>query len=55
MLGTIGEVLPRAARIYGDKTALVFEGRSFSFAELDALSNRLANALRSAGVCRCGS
>lgn len=50
MLGTIGEVLPRAARIYGDKTALVSGGRSFSFAELDALSNRLANGLRALGV-----
>lgn len=50
MLETIGEVLPRAARIYGDKTALVSGGRSFSFAELDALSNRLANGLRALGV-----
>ncbi len=50
MLRTLGEVLPRAAREYGDKTALIFGDRSFSFSELNELSNRLANGLHGAGV-----
>jgi len=50
MLQTLGEVLPKAARSFGDKTALIFGDRSFSFTELDALSNRLANGLRALGV-----
>ena len=35
MLDSLGQVLPHAARRFGDKTALVIEGRSFSFRELD--------------------
>ena len=50
MLQHLGEVLPRAARRFGDKTALVIEGRSFSYRELERLSNRLANALTGMGV-----
>ena len=50
MLQTLGEVLPAAARRFGDKTALVFDGRRLSFRELDGLSNRLASSLRGIGV-----
>lgn len=50
MVETLGEVLPFAAKRYGDKTALVSDGRSFSFNELDALSNAFANGLVAAGV-----
>ena len=50
MLETLGEVLPASARRFGDKTALVFDGRRFSFNELNQLSNRLANSLRDIGV-----
>ena len=50
MLETLGEVLPASARRFGDKTALVFGGRRFSFHELNQLSNRLANSLRGIGV-----
>ncbi len=50
MLDTLGAVLPRAARLYGDKTALVFAGREFSFAELDDLSDRLARGLSGLGI-----
>ena len=42
---TIGEILPEAARRFGDKTALVVEGATFSFSELEAMSNRVANGL----------
>ena len=50
MLETLGEVLPAAARRFGDRTALVTGGRRFSFHELNELSNRLANGLRGIGV-----
>ena len=50
MLETLGEVLPAAARRFGDKTALVIDGRTMSFNELDQVSNRLANGLHGIGV-----
>ncbi len=46
----IGEILPAAARSYGDKTALVFQDRRFTFNELETLSNRMANALAELGI-----
>ena len=50
MLDSLGEVLPQAARRFGDRTALVIEGRSFSFRELDDLSSALAASLVRLGV-----
>jgi len=50
MLGSLGEVLPDAARRFGDRTALVIEGRSFSFRDLDDLSSALAANLVRLGV-----
>ncbi len=50
MLRTLGEVLPRAAAQFGDKTALVIGGRELGFAELDVLSNRLARGLAERGI-----
>ena len=50
MTSTIGEILPVAAQRFGARTALVVGDRSFSFAELEALSNRAANGLVAAGV-----
>ena len=47
---TIGEILPEAARRFGDKTALIVEGATFSFSELEAMSNRVANGLVAIGV-----
>src|SRR5581483_11266587 len=41
MLDSLGQILPNAARRFGDNIALVIEGRSFSFRELDDLSNAL--------------
>lgn len=46
----LGQVARRAAERFGDKDALVFEGRSFSFAELGDLVERAAAGLASAGV-----
>ena len=50
MFDSLGELLPAAARRFGDKAALVIGGRSFSFGELDRLSNRAAGALVGLGV-----
>ena len=50
MAQTLGEILPEAARKYGDKTALVIDGRSFTFNALEARSNAFANGLVAAGV-----
>ena len=50
MLENLGQVLPVAAQKYGDKTALVIDGRSFSFNDLNHLSGRLANGLRDLGI-----
>ena len=50
MLDSLGEVLPHAARRFGDRRALVAGERSFSFAELDALSSALAASLAKLGV-----
>lgn len=50
MLDHLGEVLPVGANRYGDKTALVFGDREFSFRELNDLSGKIANGLRHLGV-----
>lgn len=41
----LGQILPRAAARYGNKPALVTDTRTLSYAELDALSDRVAAAL----------
>ncbi len=50
MLNDLGAVMSRAAARFGDKAALVFEGRTFSYRDLNRSSSRLANALRGLGV-----
>jgi non-ribosomal peptide synthetase component E (peptide arylation enzyme) len=45
MITTLADILPHAVRKHSDRTALVVENRRFSFHELDALSNRIANGL----------
>ena len=50
MLDSIGSIPVGAAQKYGDKTALICPERTLSFAELDTLSNRCANALVGLGV-----
>ena len=49
-LQTLGEILPEAARRYGDKTALIIDGRSLTFNALEAQSNAFANGLAAAGI-----
>ncbi len=50
MLTSLGQVLPAAAAKYGDKTALIADDKTFSFRELDQLSNALAISLTKLGV-----
>ena len=50
MVMTLGEILPTAVQRFGNRPALVVEGRSFSFTQLNAMSNRIANGLAVAGV-----
>ena len=47
---TLGQVLPNAAAAYGDKAALAFGGRSFSFKDLDAMSGSIANGLAARNI-----
>jgi crotonobetaine/carnitine-CoA ligase len=48
----IGHIVADKAARNGDKTFLLFEGRSYSYADMHRLSNQLANALSSLGVGR---
>ena len=50
MLDSLGEILPRAARLYGDRVALVTPSSEYTFRELDALSSALAQNLVKLGV-----
>lgn len=47
---TVDGVLSRSARTYGDRTALVFSERTWSFRELDDAVNRAAGALLARGL-----
>src|SRR6185436_10058818 len=46
----LGQVLPEAARRFGDNTAVVCGVRTFTFCEVNELSARLACGLRGLGV-----
>jgi long-chain acyl-CoA synthetase len=50
MATTLAEILPDAARLHSDRTALVVENQEFSFHQLDRLSNRISNGLSAIGV-----
>jgi len=49
---TIGDICRRSARLWPDKTAVVFEQIRLTYHQLDERVNRLANALRSQGVSK---
>ena len=49
MVTTIAEILPHAARTHGDRIALIVDDKTFSFRELDAISNRVASGLVAIG------
>lgn len=46
----IGELLAQSAARFGERIALLDGDRAISYAELDALANRCANALRALGI-----
>jgi fatty-acyl-CoA synthase len=47
---TLGEVMRRGADVHGDRVALIADGRSYTFRELDARSTRCAHALGAQGA-----
>ena len=47
---TLGDVLRRTAQRLPDKPAVVFDAVSWTYSELDAICNRVANALLARGV-----
>jgi len=47
---TMPEILGRTAEKYPDRLSLIYLGTKISFAEMDKLVNRFANALRSIGI-----
>jgi len=49
---TIGHLLQRGAARNGDKPYLLFEDRRFSYRDVDAITNRIANSLQSLGVAK---
>lgn len=53
MTATIGALIGNAAARFGDKPALVIEGQTWSFRQLDEASSRVAAYLQSLGV-GCG-
>ena len=50
MVSTLGEILPYAARRYGDSVALIVSGDRLTYRRLDEASNAFANGLIGAGV-----
>ena len=49
-LQNLGDILPRSAKLYGDKTALIYQEKTFTFNDLEDLTNRLAQSLRKMGI-----
>jgi long-chain acyl-CoA synthetase len=47
---TLGEIPRKGRALYRDKVALIFEGTSITYKELDERTNRLANALIGLGL-----
>jgi len=52
MLEHLGQVAPAAAEQFGDKQALVFEDRSFSFRELNTMIEAAAGGLSGLGLAK---
>ncbi|WLH14823.1 AMP-binding protein [Pseudomonas hefeiensis] len=52
MQTSIGALVTQAAKQFGNKTAVIFEGRLLSFADIDLMSTKVATHLESLGVQR---
>ena len=48
------ELIRRGARYFPERTAVYFEDKSLTFAEVDRLSNRFAHTLARNGIARGG-
>ncbi|AFZ33838.1 Long-chain-fatty-acid--CoA ligase [Stanieria cyanosphaera PCC 7437] len=48
----ITDHIERASKLFPDKTALIFEGKSYTYQELNQLANRMANGLKQLGVTK---
>jgi long-chain acyl-CoA synthetase len=48
----ITQHVERGCHLFPDKPALIFEGKTFTYAELDRQANRVANGLRELGIHR---
>jgi long-chain acyl-CoA synthetase len=48
----IAQILERSQQLGSDKAALIFENQAFTYRDLDAMSNRVANALANLGIAR---
>ncbi len=48
----IAQSVERAAKFFPDRAAVVFEGATLTYGELNSRANRLANALKANGVQR---
>jgi long-chain acyl-CoA synthetase len=48
----LGKMLEETVKKYRKKTALLFEGKEISFEQLNENVNRLANGLRTLGICK---
>jgi long-chain acyl-CoA synthetase len=48
----IAQNVERAAKFFPDRAAIMFEGTTWTYGELNTRANRLANALRANGVAR---
>lgn len=49
-IDTLPPLLPQAAARYGERTAVIADGRSWSFAELDRIAAKVAHALQRCGI-----
>lgn len=52
MIDILGGIPGYCAREYGEKTALIFKDRQFSFNEIDTLSNKFGNSLKELGISK---
>src|SRR2546423_563792 len=48
----IAQHVERAAKLFPDKPAIIFEGAQLQYADLNSRANRIANALKANGVER---
>ena len=46
----IAQNIETAAKLFPDKTAILFEGKEITYSELNATANRLANAMTAGGI-----